>query len=147
MDFNYAPRYSELLKFTYPLSPHSWHSVIRLRTRLSRRPNNNICKPHIGRKLVRDTKWCVVVFFPQSYSRSQDIRTSWALYHLCHFKNYLNYLNCTAFVSWLKSILHKKDNAFYTISLQACLNINSYHISVTAYICVLLFSRQYSMDP
>ena len=28
-------------------------------------------KPHIGRKMVRDIKWCVVIFSPQSYLRSQ----------------------------------------------------------------------------
>ena len=40
-------------------------------TNLSCRPNNNICEPHIGRKIVRGIKWRVVIFFPQSYSRSQ----------------------------------------------------------------------------
>ena len=53
------------------MSSHSWHSVLRLRTRLSLRPNNNNCKPHIGRKIVCNIKWCVVIFFPQSYSKSQ----------------------------------------------------------------------------
>ena len=49
------------LKFC-SLSLHSWHSVLHLCTRLSSRSNNNICKPHIGRKII---KWCVVkIFFP-----------------------------------------------------------------------------------
>ena len=38
------------------LSSHSWHSILRLHTRLSRRLNNNICKPHFGRKIVCDIK-------------------------------------------------------------------------------------------
>ena len=53
------------------LSLHSWHSVFCVCTRLSRRPNSNIHKPHIGRKVVHDVKWCMVIFFPQSYWRSQ----------------------------------------------------------------------------
>ena len=40
-------------------------------TRLSHRPNKNICKPHIEGKTVPDIKWCVVIFSLQSYSRSQ----------------------------------------------------------------------------
>ena len=53
------------------LSSHRWHSVLRLCTRLSHRPNNNICKPLIARKIVCEIKWRVVIFLPQSYSRSQ----------------------------------------------------------------------------
>ena len=33
--------------------------------------NNNICKPHIKRNIMHAIKLCVVIFFPQSYSRSQ----------------------------------------------------------------------------
>ena len=54
-----------------PLSSHRWHCILRPHTRLSRRLNNNICKPHIVRNIVRDIKQCEVLFFPQSYSRSQ----------------------------------------------------------------------------
>ena len=34
------------------VTKHSWHSLLHLCTRLSRRPNNKFCKPHIGRKIV-----------------------------------------------------------------------------------------------
>ena len=50
-----------------------------------------ICKPHIGRKIVRDIKRCLVIFFPQSYSRPQTemyddrsafCRGQWATWNL-----------------------------------------------------------------
>ena len=41
------------------LSPTRWRHPLSLSCRL----NNNICKPHIGRKIVRDIKWCMVIFF------------------------------------------------------------------------------------
>ena len=47
------------------LSAYSRHSVLHLRTRLSCRPSNNIRNSHIGRKIVRDIKWCIVIFSPQ----------------------------------------------------------------------------------
>ena len=43
----------------------------RICTRLFCRPNNNICKSHIRRKIMLHIKWCVVIFSPQPYSRSQ----------------------------------------------------------------------------
>ena len=53
------------------LFSHSWHPVLRLRTRLSCRLNNNVYKPHIGRKIAHDINWCVVIIFPQSHWKSQ----------------------------------------------------------------------------
>ena len=52
----------------WPLSSHSWHSIPRLRNRLSHNRMTYICKPNIGRKIVH-IKFC-------SHNPIQDLKQS-----------------------------------------------------------------------
>ena len=61
---NFARWMNQLFHIIKAWSSHIWHSVLRLCTRLSCRPNSNIWNPHIGRKIVRYIKWCGVILFP-----------------------------------------------------------------------------------